>query len=159
MPKRAYLTHYPPRMYIYDQSSHFCPSLRLSSIKPKNLGFEKLDPKIGTNFWPSKKIGLHQNRDNWASQAKTRTQFPRFDGATIQEKNGHFVLTGQLPSNKNHLLEHCIICQPCPSRAWPRLDKSLGLITKNLADWGPQPLEEPATTVSQWVICIGLIMA
>jgi hypothetical protein len=49
------------------------------------LGFEKLDPKIGTNFWPSN-FGHHQNRDIWAGQAKTGTQFPRLDGATIHEK-------------------------------------------------------------------------
>jgi hypothetical protein len=51
--------------------------VRLSSIKPKKLGFEKLVPKIGTNFRPSKKTGLHQFKKTKSWVPKVGSQFPK----------------------------------------------------------------------------------
>jgi hypothetical protein len=61
-------------------------------------------------FAPSLVKELHQKRDNWADQAKTRAETIFTLSMPLMgqpfRKNGPFVLTGRLPSNINQLLKY-----------------------------------------------------
>jgi len=69
--------HSNNRTSVYLKEQNIGAVFRLSSIKPQNLGFEKLVPKIGTNFRPSKKTGLHQFKKTKSWVPKVGSQFPK----------------------------------------------------------------------------------